>query len=117
MSELTAVEAIGLLNSNPENYSTVQALRDLANCVSVYSEGKVTVLYSGGNGSVVGGGDIVKGMIEQGDDVRAISRTAVYQFLDSPAFLAAAAKAFDAAGTPTTIANIREHRGQAAPIR
>ena len=91
---LSAAEALNLLKSDPSKYSTPDSLRALANQVSAFSEGKVTVLFSGPNGSGFGGGQIAQSMWQQGDDVRAISRTEAHKFLENARFIEAVAKAF-----------------------
>jgi Ca2+-binding RTX toxin-like protein len=97
MSGLTADQAINLLNSHPEEFTTIESLRNLASRVSVepigsLPPGTVTVLYSGQTGSNINGGNIVNGMVAQGDDVRAISRTEIYEFLVDESFQSAVAE-------------------------
>lgn len=110
MGGLTYEQAIQLLENNPAEYSTPEALRNLARQVSIFSEGSVTVLYSGANGTGISGGDIVKGMVNQGDNVRAISRTEAYKFLDSLEYQSAVAKAYN-----TTVDAINDPLQKADP--
>ncbi|WP_157057106.1 hypothetical protein [Herbaspirillum autotrophicum] len=52
MSEITAQVALDLLRNSPEKYNTSDALKALADRISVDAKGGVTVLYSGNLGSI-----------------------------------------------------------------
>jgi hypothetical protein len=113
---MTAQEAIQRLTDRPADYATPEALRTLANELSIDSPGKVTVLYSNFN-KFLNGEDVIDGMIRQGDDIRAIDRTAFATFVESDAFQQATVKAFrladlDQLKIPDTPANNFLYDGQ-----
>ena len=95
MPGLTTAQAIQLLTSDPTKYSTPEALRSLANQVSVESTGRVTVLYSGQVGSGISANSIIEGMVAQGEDIRVINKTPAADFLSSKPYQNAVAKAFN----------------------
>jgi len=90
---LSSDEAIEELLREPSRYRTPEALRELAQQVSVDSPGNVTVLYSGGVTDRVSSWQIVKAMEDAGEDVRLIDRTEANKFLSSRPFLSATATA------------------------
>jgi Ca2+-binding RTX toxin-like protein len=85
---LTADQAIQLL----QYASTEQELLAIVNQVDVTATGKVTVFYSGDSGLLnaagkpISAGNIVKGLADSGADIRVISNTQAYEFLNSLQF-------------------------------
>jgi hypothetical protein len=75
---LTMQEANVLL----DNVHTEAELRNLLDQLDINSEGKTTVLYSGNVAEGIGSGDIIKGMLANGDNVRVIDTTEAAKFLD-----------------------------------
>jgi VCBS repeat-containing protein len=105
MAGLTAQQAIDLLLADPAKYGTADALRALANQVSVDAPGKITTLYSGTIGQNLSAGDVVAMMGSQGDNVRIVGNTEASKFLNSDALVEAVARVFG-----TTPAKVLEDR-------
>jgi hypothetical protein len=93
MSGLSHQQAIELLQDHPEDYRTPESLKDLANQVSVYSDGQVTLLYGGMVHKDISSNDLVELMVANHEDIRAINKTPVAAFLQSEDYLEAVAKA------------------------
>lgn len=87
---LTSAEAIALLRSNPDAYTTVDSLRSLANQVDVSATGKVAVLYSGPIASGISTAGVIKGMLANGEDIRVIDKTQAAAMLTTCCLVAAA---------------------------
>jgi hypothetical protein len=62
--------------------ATEAELRSLANQVSSFSSGSTTVLYSGKLADGTESSSVVKAMIDNGEDVRAIGKTTAAGFLN-----------------------------------
>ena len=82
----TAQAALAELQKNPSKYKTLESLQILASEVSSYSEGKVTVLYSGADEDVLSA-------IKANPDARMIGKTQASKFLGEDDFIKAVAKA------------------------
>ena len=91
---LTFDQAIEKLRSNPAAFNTTDALRSLANEVSIAADGKITVLYSGPVVDGASSSEIVKSMLENGADIRVIDKTDAAKLMESREFLAAWADAY-----------------------
>lgn len=91
---LTAEEATELLRKNPRSYTTPEQLRALAAQVDADSSGRLTVLYSGATAKGVWSSDVIKSMVEAGEDVRTIDTSQAARFLKSRDFYAALAKSY-----------------------
>jgi Ca2+-binding RTX toxin-like protein/subtilisin-like proprotein convertase family protein len=85
---LTADQAKQLL----QFATTKQQLLDIVNQVDINATGKVTVLYSGASGLLdaagnkISAGSAVKGLADSGADIRVISNTQAFEFLNSRDF-------------------------------
>ena len=86
---LTVQDAIQELTNNPTAYATIDALRALANQVSVEATGDVTVLYSGRLSDGTSTSDLIKNMLASGENIKVIDKTPVAEFLTSDEFLEA----------------------------
>ncbi|MFZ6677426.1 hypothetical protein [Undibacterium sp. Tian12W] len=93
MSGLSHQQAMALLQDHPEDYRTPDSLKDLANQVSIYSDGQVTLLYGGMVHKDISSNDLVELMVANKEDIRAINKTPVAAFLQSEDYLEAVAKA------------------------
>lgn len=93
MSGLSHQQAIELLQNHPEDYRTPDTLKDLANQVSVFSDGQVTLLYGGMVHKDISSNDLVELMVANHEDIRAINKTPVASFLQSEDYLEAVARA------------------------
>ncbi|MDR7308817.1 VCBS domain-containing protein, partial [Rhodoferax saidenbachensis] len=88
-------EALDLIKQNPEQYSTLDSLRLLANQLSIDATGKFTILYSGPLGDLKTMA-LVNAFIDAHEDIRLIDNTERAEFLKSPDFIQAVANAVTA---------------------
>ena len=92
---LTVQGAIEELLQNHSAYTTTDALRALANQVSVETTGDVTVLYSGRLSDGTKTSDLIESMLASGENIKIIDKAPVADLLNSNAFLAAVGEIFD----------------------
>lgn len=93
MTFLTFQQALDRLLSSPAEFATPESLRALVALVdATNSTGSVTVLYSGNIAPGVSGGQVVKGMLANGENIRVLDNTDAGLLLDSPEFSNAAAR-------------------------
>ncbi|MDO5611032.1 MAG: hypothetical protein Q4G62_09745 [Pseudomonadota bacterium] len=98
--QLTAEEAISLLRQQPLAYQTPEQLRVLAGQVDANPSGRITVLYSGPSAKGVESSQIIKSMLETGEDIRVINTSEAAKLLQSREFLNSVAKAYDVPARP-----------------
>ncbi len=108
MTGLSHQQAIALLQDHPDDYRTPDALKDLANQVSVYSDGQVTLLYGGMVHKDISSNDLVELMVANKEDIRAINKTPVAAFLQSEDYLEAVAQAHHCKSVDEVL-NKRDH--------
>lgn len=108
MSGLSHQQAVELLENHPEEYRTPGALTQLANQVSVFSDGQVTLLYGGMVHKDISSNDLVELMVANREDIRAINKTPVASFLQSEAYLEAVARAHNCKSVDEVLSN-RSH--------
>ena len=68
MDLISSDQALELLKSNPENYTTPDSIRGLINRVDMNTPGEITILYSGSytdDGIRTSANDIVKAMVHR----------------------------------------------------
>lgn len=94
-TSISAAEALAEIKANPNEFRTPDALRALADRVSVVSSGRITILYSGPLGMAgVPTNDFVEALNRQGLDTRNINKTELSALLNDPIYRQAAADAF-----------------------
>lgn len=84
---LTVDEANALLRAKPAEYRSGESLRALAARVDADAPGRITSLYSGPAARGTWSTDVVRAMMEMGDDIRVINRSEAAKFLESRGFL------------------------------
>lgn len=92
---LTSEQAIERLRQNPKDYATPETLRSLAAQVNADAPGRLTVLYSGPTANGVWSADVIKSMLDAGEDVRVINKSQAASFLESRDFKSALAQAYE----------------------
>jgi hypothetical protein len=91
---LTSDQAIVLLREQPDAYDTPDKLRALAAQVDADASGRVTVLYSGPSAKGVPSSQLIKSMLESGEDIRVIDNSEAARLLQSDEFLHSVANAY-----------------------
>lgn len=91
---LTSDQAIDLLRERPAAYDTPDKLRALAAQVDADAAGRVTVLYSGPAAKGASSSQVIKAMLESGEDIRVIDKSEAAKLLQSREFLNSVAKAY-----------------------
>ena len=76
-------EALNTLNSTP---ATTEALMELVNQISIEAGGSVTVFYGGAISEQLRSDQIIQAMIDNGEDIRVIDKSAAAAFLESNEF-------------------------------
>ena len=94
---ITHDQAVARLLSNPSSYSTLDALRALAQEVTLdarsgFTQGTVTVLSSGKVTDSLSATSVVQAMVDQGADIRVINKTQVSALLNDTEFLRAVSR-------------------------